>query len=184
LLHGAHIITHHHLKGKFHLCSIINAKSGRCSEDCKFCAQSAHHNTGVKTYPLAGLTAIKKGLCQAAGNRRGRIQLVTSGQINSPAPKVEIPFRGSSAACPGKATRRISASPSGAWRARTLAALKKAGVSKFHHNLETSRRFFPKICSSHSMMKTHHHHPGAQKSRDKSLQRRHLWIGGDLAGPD
>ncbi|MBI5777963.1 MAG: biotin synthase BioB [Planctomycetes bacterium] len=148
LLHGAHNITNRFLKGKFHLCSIINAKSGRCSEDCKFCAQSAHHHTGVKTYPLVGLAAIKKAYSSAAGTGADGFSIVTSGNELSGA-EVEY-LSGAVGRLPRKRNAPYLCLSIGRLAGPDIARLKKAGVSKFHHNLETSRRFFPKICSTHS----------------------------------
>lgn len=148
LLHGAHIITRRFLKDKIHLCSIINAKSGSCSEDCKFCAQSAHHNTGVKTYPLAGLPAIKKAYSRAADIGADGFSIVTSGNELSGA-EVEY-LSGAVRRLPRQSNAPYLCLSVGRLSRPDITRLKKAGVSKFHHNLETSRRFFPEICSTHS----------------------------------
>ncbi len=80
LYEAAHQITRHFMGDKFDTCSIINAKSGNCSEDCKWCAQSVHHRTRVRLYPLLPAAECVR---HAVYNRRqgiGRFALVTSGK--------------------------------------------------------------------------------------------------------
>lgn len=149
LLYGANIIKKHFANGKIRLCSIINAKSGDCSEDCKFCAQSIFHNTGIKTYPLIDVKTIKKAYDRAGRIGADGFSIVTSGDALS---NEEINYLSS-------ILRELHQSDSntpyicvsiGHLPKKHIEKLKKAGLTKCHHNLETSRRFFPKICSTHS----------------------------------
>lgn len=127
-------------------CSILNAKSGTCSQDCRFCAQSGHYATGAPTHPLLPLDElIRRGLdMQQAG--ASCYSLVTSGlMLNSE----EIDrVCACAAVLKDRTTLPLSASlglltPD---YARRLAA---AGLTRYHHNLETARSYFPSICTTH-----------------------------------
>lgn len=129
------------------LCAIINARSGLCSEDCRFCAQSARYSTGAAVYPLidAGTALAKARRMEAAG--AGRFSLVTSGRGLTGrdfAAVLEI-FRIL------RAETGLSLCASlGIIDGEQARRLKEAGVSTYHHNLETGRSFFPQICTTHS----------------------------------
>ncbi len=131
----------------FSLCSIINAKSGRCSEDCRFCAQSAHYQTEAPVYPLQGKAQILTAAREAQKIGASRFSLVTSGRglaSDDLAQVLEII----------RAIRKevgISVCASlGILSESELRQLKEAGLSRYHHNLETSREFFPQVCTTHS----------------------------------
>jgi biotin synthase len=127
-------------------CSIINARSGNCPEDCAFCAQSAHHNADAAVYPLLPVERILKSARKAYEKGVRRFCIVTSGRgIDS---GIELD---SIAGCVEK-IKAIGISPCatlGALDERQLKALKSAGLHRYHHNIETSRNFFPRICSTH-----------------------------------
>lgn len=131
----------------FDLCAIINGKSGRCSENCKFCAQSAHYRTGATFYELLDeqsiLAAAQK--CKASGVRR--FSVVTSGKrlTDSGVERLCGIYRRIGEECGLK----VCVSHGLLTRAQ-FNMLKQAGVSRYHNNLETSRRYFPKICTTHS----------------------------------
>jgi biotin synthase len=132
-----------------HLCSILNARSGACSENCKFCAQSAHHTTGVATYPLVAEQQMVDAAHVAAESGSDRFGIVTSGEsvAKSPADLKRV--------C--SAVRRIHDAGTiapcvsiGTLSPSDCEQLKAAGIDRIHHNLETSERFFPQICTSHA----------------------------------
>lgn len=128
-------------------CGIINAKSGRCSENCAFCAQSGHHSTDARVYPLLSedeMYARAKALSEKGVARYG---IVTSGNALSDADLDTI--------C--KTARRIRETlpiavdgSLGQLTPERAQKLKDAGVSRYHHNLETAKSFFPHICSTHA----------------------------------
>jgi biotin synthase len=135
-------------RGKsFSLCSIINAKSGNCSEDCRFCAQSARYQTEAPVYPLLDKAQILTAAREAQRIGASRFSLVTSG-------------RGLASEDLGQVLEIISAirkevgikvcASLGILGVSELRQLKEAGVSRYHHNLESSREFFPRICTTHS----------------------------------
>ena len=131
----------------FSLCSIINAKSGRCSEDCHFCAQSAHYQTEAPVYPLLDTAQILAAAHEAKKIGASRFSLVTSGRglASEDLPQVLDIIR----AIRTEVGIKVCASL-GILGASELGQLKEAGVSRYHHNLESSREFFPQVCTSHS----------------------------------
>lgn len=140
-------IREHFKKNSASLCSIINAKSGRCPENCAFCAQSAAHKTDAQVYPLVDEEDIVR--CAKSAERNGArcYGIITSGTGIKPGKELETICR---------SLRRIrsetSIDPScslGILNEETARLLKEAGMVTYHHNLETSRSFFPSICTTH-----------------------------------
>lgn len=140
-------IRRHFCGNGIDLCSIVNAKSGRCTEDCKYCAQSAHYSGGAEEYPLLDGEALAE---QAADvHKRGvpRFSAVTSGRTLSAAETDAVcaGYRAIAARC------GVSLCAShGLLSLEQLRRLKEAGVTRYHNNLETSRRNFPNICTTHT----------------------------------
>lgn len=131
----------------FELCSIINAKSGLCSEDCKFCAQSAGHKTGVPTYPLKEKTEILEAAQQAKEIGAKKFGIVTSGNRLK---QDELDMIAEAIAVISSEVEIDLCASLGALEYSELAKLKRAGLSRYHHNIETSKRFYPEIVSTHS----------------------------------
>ncbi|MCM8782525.1 MAG: biotin synthase BioB [Candidatus Omnitrophica bacterium] len=149
LLWVANKIRERFKKNRVEICSIINAKSGNCPEDCKFCAQSAHHKAEIKKYPLLRRYEILKAAKKAKQNHASCFGVVTSGKgIKNPKEVLTI--------C--KAIRDIKKNIAllkcsvslGIIDRQILLELKKAGLDRFHHNLETSKDYFPAICTTHT----------------------------------
>jgi len=132
---------------KLDLCNILNARCGLCGEDCKFCAQSVRHNTGVPAYPLKS----KEEILQAARNAQNigaeRFDIVTSG--NRPSSK-ELAIITETISQIKKEIGIATCASLGALTKDELKMLKDAGLVRFHHNIETSRRFYPQIVSTHT----------------------------------
>lgn len=140
-------IRAHFMGRTIDLCSIMNAQSGRCSEDCKWCSQSRRFKTGVEEYPLV---SEEEGVETALANSRqgvGRFSLVTSGRALKPKQVQQ--------ACNiytvigKKSTIRLCASM-GLLRKPELQKLKDAGVERYHCNIETAASHFPSLCSTHT----------------------------------
>ena len=131
----------------FDLCTIINGKSGRCTENCRFCAQSAHNHTGAQEYPLLDAVEI---VAQAKKNDEAgvlRYSIVTSGKRLSDAEVEKM--------C--EAVRQIRAQTGiavcvsfGLLNEAQYRRLREAGATRVHNNLETSRRNFPNVCTTHT----------------------------------
>ena len=129
------------------LCTIINGKSGRCGENCKYCAQSACHKTGVEVYDFL---PAEKILAEGLANEKAgvnRFSIVTSGRALSGKDfdKAIEAYK----ILRGKLTIELCASH-GILTQEQFKRLRKVGVTSYHHNIETSRRFFPAICTSHT----------------------------------
>lgn len=132
----------------FDVCTIINAKSGKCSENCKFCAQSAHYHTNVKEYDLLDEEIIVKDALDKYKRGIPRYSMVASGKGLTPkdidkicsitqkiykeAPDIKVCISG------------------GIISEESFEKLKKAGITRVHNNLETSRNFFSEICTTHT----------------------------------
>ncbi|MFH1191256.1 MAG: biotin synthase BioB [Candidatus Omnitrophota bacterium] len=129
------------------LCNILNAKSGLCSQDCKFCAQSARHKTGVQAYPLKSKMEMLEAARRAKEIGAQRFDIVTSGD------KISLEDFGVIVEAIGEIAKKIKikiCASLGSMGEREFSLLKAAGLSRYHHNLETSPGFFPKIVSTHT----------------------------------
>lgn len=132
---------------KVDLCSIINARSGACGEDCRFCAQSTHYHTDAPVYDLIDVARMEAAAVAARKNGARRFCIVTSGRGIDSADDLQAIGRGL------ERVRAAGLSPCatlGTLTRQQLAYLKDAGLERYHHNIETSREFFPEICSTHT----------------------------------
>lgn len=130
------------------LCSIINAKSGKCSENCRYCAQSVHYSSGVSEYDLLDYQDILNKALEVQAQGVHRFSLVTSGRgIETPEELEALTkiYR----QLKRDTTLRLCGSH-GILTADQALALKEAGVETYHHNIETSRRYYPEICTTHT----------------------------------
>jgi biotin synthase len=130
----------------FELCGIINAKSGLCSQDCKFCAQSVHYQTNALTYQLLTEEAILAAAQNAEAAGAERFGIVTGGHSLNQA---ELSKLAQMISVIKKNTNLKVCASLGILGKDDLSLLKQAGLSRYHHNLETSAAFFPLICSTH-----------------------------------
>lgn len=147
LFTAATSLRHRYFGSRLSHCSIINARSGACSEDCAFCAQSAHHSTGAEVYELRSSPVIRDAYAEATQLPVERFGVVTSGDALADKDVDAIV-----AILEKKpADQKVGWCGSlGGLRREQLARLFTAGMNRFHHNLETARSFFPSICTTHS----------------------------------
>jgi len=129
------------------LCNIFNAKSGMCPEDCRFCAQSSRHPTALSTYPLKTKAELIAAATCAKRMGARKFGIVTSGNTLTASELRRIVEAVSEIRA--RVDIQVCASL-GELDVASLTALKKAGVSRYHHNIETSRRYFPKIVTTHT----------------------------------
>ncbi len=147
LYKSADEIRAHFCGNVIELCSITNAKSGNCPQDCKWCSQSMHHDTGIDVYQVIEK---KKAVDQAVNHDLqgvNRLSLVTSGRraTTQDLIRMEKLYAG----IREKTNLSLCASM-GLLDKEQLQQLKNMGVHTYHCNLETSRRFFPTVCTTHT----------------------------------
>ncbi len=147
LLEAADEIRKHFCSNIFDICSIINAKSGKCSENCKFCAQSAHYKTNISEYPLLDKETIIKNALYMAEKGVLRFSIVTSGKALTDK-DVEI-LADTIKEIKSKSNISICASL-GLLTDENFKKLKDAGLERVHNNLETSENFFSSVCTTHT----------------------------------
>ena len=130
------------------VCAIVNARSGRCPENCKFCGQSAHYHTGVTEYPLLSVEELVEAAKKAKAAGAVRFSIVTSGRGQSKADDFENILQ---------ALTRIKkevgieiCTSLGILTPEQANKLKEVGVTRYHANIETAPSHFPDICSTHS----------------------------------
>jgi biotin synthase len=132
-----------------HLCSIVNAKAGGCSEDCKFCAQSARYQTGAPRYGLVDSEPVLRAAAEAAQKGVSALGIVAAWKGLQEGPLLEeVCERIRALARAGKVRPDASL---GLIKSQKVAdRLREAGVECYNHNLESSRRFFPTHCTTHT----------------------------------
>ena len=145
---AARAVTAHFKPRTFDFCAIINARCGRCSEDCKWCAQSARYETGCNVFGWVGAKACADAAKAAETNGVVRIGIVTSGRGQTRAQIEEI--------CAALRAMRAAAgrihlcASLGLVDEPSLAKLKAAGLQRLHCNLETAPSHFGSLCTTHT----------------------------------
>ncbi len=147
LCDGADLLRKHFVGDKVDLCSIINGRSGRCPEDCKYCAQSAHYKTECEIYDFLPKEDIVEACKLVEQEGVDRFSIVTAGRALSgdEFDKAIEAYKEMKDKC----SIELCASM-GFLSKEQLHRLHEAGVSSYHHNIETSRRNFPNICTTHT----------------------------------
>ncbi len=147
LYDSAREITSHFFSRRFDMCSIINAKSGQCSEDCKWCAQSAHFKTKVDTYELLSVEECVQSAMHNHKHGVSKFALVTSGRKLSKGDldKVSDIYKKIAQSCDIKLCASM-----GLLDVEELKQLKNSGVQRYHCNLESAPSIFPSLCTTHT----------------------------------
>lgn len=127
-------------------CSLISARTGKCSESCKYCAQSSHYMTDIFTHPLVKIEDVIKTAREAKENGATRFAIVTSGRGPS---KADIPVMCEMIEAINSLGLKSCASL-GLLDRETARAFKKAGLKRYHHNINTSRSYHPEITTTHT----------------------------------
>lgn len=148
LAEGADQIRRELCGNRMDLCSIINGRGGKCSENCKFCAQSAHHKTNCEEYGFLDTEVFLKDCAHAREQGVDRYSIVTAGRTmeGEDLEKAIQAYQAMHAAYPDM----ILCASHGLMKAEDLKRMHEAGVQMYHTNVETSERFFPQICTTHT----------------------------------
>lgn len=140
-------ISSKYMTNKIEFCSLVNARSGKCSQNCKYCAQSAHYRTDIEEYPLIETEEVIKAAKEAKENGVIRFAVVTSGKSPD-----EENFE--------KILEFIdvlnnidgikSCASIGILNEEQAKLLAEHGLKRFHHNINTSESYYGEICTTHN----------------------------------
>ena len=147
LISAADKIRQEFIGSDVELCNIMNAKSGLCGEDCRFCAQASRYATGASVYPLKDKGEMLEAARHAKDIGADRFDIVTSGDSLT---KEDL---GQICDAVSEITNKIGikmCASLGTLDENSFRLLKQAGLSRYHHNIETSREYFPKIVTTHT----------------------------------
>lgn len=147
LFKASHLITERCASRRFDVCTIVNAKSGRCTEDCRWCAQSRHWKTNVAVTPILSDDDTKRALDRAELLKIRKFSFVTSGRKLSVNETQELSAHIAQAAA--RPNMEICASL-GLMDEKVLRLLRASGLTRVHCNLETGKDFFQKVCTTHT----------------------------------
>lgn len=140
-------ISSKYIKDTVEFCSIVNARNGKCSQNCKYCAQSSHYRTDIESYPLIPVEDVVKAAEHSRDNNADRFAVVTSGKTPD-----EEDFDKVVALI--KAVNNVdgikSCASIGILDEEQAKALANAGLKRFHHNINTSKSYYPSVCTSHT----------------------------------
>ena len=144
----AHALRLRYQGKRVDMCSIMNARSGKCGEDCKWCSQSRFHHTDIEVYPLVDAEAALREAVHNASKGVSRFSLVTSGRTLSPADTERICaiYCRIGSECSIKLCASL-----GLLNREQLFQLKESGVTRYHCNLETAPSYFPQLCTTHTI---------------------------------
>jgi len=135
-----------YLKDEVEFCSIINARNGKCSQNCKYCAQSSHYNTEIESYPLMEVNEVLEAARDSQKNGADRVAIVTSGKTPD-----ESDFDTMLDMIKALNKEGIKSCASiGILNKNQAKKLAETGLVRFHHNINTCRSYHPEICTTHT----------------------------------
>ena len=135
-----------YLKNEVEFCSIISARTGKCSQNCKYCAQSSHYNTEIETHPLLEVETVLKVAQDSIKNGANRVAIVTSGKTPD-----ESDFDVMLDMIKTLNKNNIKSCASiGILNEDQAKTLSEAGLVRFHHNINTCKSYHPEICTTHT----------------------------------
>lgn len=135
------------IKNEVEFCSLVNARNGKCSQDCKYCAQSSHYRTDIESYPLISAEAVKKAALEAKENHVSRFAVVTSGKSPDESDLDGIINLIEEI---NKIDGLRSCASIGILTEEQAKRLADCGLKRFHHNINTARSYYDKVCTTHS----------------------------------
>lgn len=137
-----------YMSDNIEFCSLINARNGKCSQNCKYCAQSSHYCTNIESYPLVDIQEVIKAAKESKENKVSRFAIVTSGKTPDEGRDFQIELDMI------KAINEVgglkSCASIGILNEEQAKQLAQAGLKRFHHNINTCRSYYPEVCTTHS----------------------------------
>ena len=128
-------------------CSLVNARNGKCSQDCKYCAQSSYYRTDIDSFPLIDAVTAKNAAIDAKKHKASRFAIVTSGKTpeESDFDKMLDMIKEIN-----KIDGLQSCASIGILNEEQAKKLAHSGLKRFHHNINTCKSYYPEICSTHT----------------------------------
>lgn len=146
-------ISSMYVKDEVEFCSLINARNGKCSQNCKYCAQSSHYNTEIDSFPLVNIEAVKKAAQDALKNKASRFAIVTSGKTPD---ESDFDTMLEMIKEINKIEGLKSCASIGILNEEQAKKLAEAGLSRFHHNINTAESYYPEVCTTHTFAERVH----------------------------
>jgi len=135
-----------YLKDEVEFCSIISARTGKCSQNCRYCAQSSHYNTEIETHPLLSVETVVNAAKDSVKNGADRVAIVTSGKTPD-----ESDFDTMLNMIKALNNQNIKSCASiGILNEEQAKQLSDVGLVRFHHNINTCKSYHPEICTTHT----------------------------------
>lgn len=141
-------ISAEYVKDKVEFCSLINARNGKCSQNCKYCAQSSHYCTNIESYPLVSVDEVRKAALDAKSHKASRFAIVTSGKTPDEGRDFQIELDMIKEI--NKIDGLQSCASIGILNEEQARQLAEVGLKRFHHNINTSESYYPEVCTTHS----------------------------------
>lgn len=136
-----------YVKDEIEFCSLINARNGKCSQNCKYCAQSSHYRTHIDSYPLVKIEEVRKAALDAKSHKVSRFAIVTSGKTpdESDFDKMLEMIKEIN-----KIEGLNSCASIGILNEEQAKKLAQSGLKRFHHNINTAKSYYPEVCTTHT----------------------------------
>lgn len=136
-----------YVKDEIEFCSLINARNGKCSQNCKYCAQSSHYRTHIDSYPLVKIEEVRKTALDAKSHKASRFAIVTSGKTpdESDFDKMLEMIKEIN-----KIEGLNSCASIGILNEEQAKKLVQSGLKRFHHNINTAKSYYPEVCTTHT----------------------------------
>ena len=136
-----------YVKDEIEFCSLINARNGKCSQNCKYCAQSSHYRTHIDSYPLVKIEEVRKAALDAKSHKASRFAIVTSGKTpdESDFDKMLEMIKEIN-----KIESLNSCASIGILNEEQAKKLAQSGLKRFHHNINTAKSYYPEVCTTHT----------------------------------
>lgn len=136
-----------YVKDEIEFCSLINARNGKCSQNCKYCAQSSHYRTHIDSYPLVKIEEVRKAALDAKSHKASRFAIVTSGKTpdESDFDKMLEMIKEIN-----KIEGLNSCASIGILNEEQAKKLAQSGLTRFHHNINTAKSYYPEVCTTHT----------------------------------